>query len=124
MDTDYMMTHGYIFLRKAQQAQYYQCVEDHFERMEQFYDDRSAKQYGLFVLMAKRVLGPYRGQDHGRAPGHAHELWLLQQRGARKAQKERTGRNDTLHFTPRELKPQHPAVDFACPTSQFPLYFF
>ena len=34
--------------RKPQDSQYYQCVQDHFETLEQVYGERFAKQYGFF----------------------------------------------------------------------------
>jgi hypothetical protein len=34
--------------RKPQESQYYQCVEDHFERLEQVYDEIFARRYGFF----------------------------------------------------------------------------
>jgi hypothetical protein len=49
--------------RKPQKSQYYQCVEDHFERFEQVYDDRFAKQYGFLRSYVKRVI--YRYLDCG-----------------------------------------------------------
>ena len=49
--------------RKPQDSQYYQCVEEHFERFEQVYDDRFAKQYGFFRSYVKRVI--YRYLDCG-----------------------------------------------------------
>jgi hypothetical protein len=49
--------------RKPQESQYYQCIEDHFERFEQVYDDRFAKQYGFFRSYVKMVI--YRYLDCG-----------------------------------------------------------
>jgi len=49
--------------RKPQESQYYQCVEDHFERFERVYDDRFAKRYGFFRSYVKRVI--YRYLDCG-----------------------------------------------------------
>jgi len=49
--------------QKPQESQYYQCVEDHFERFEQVYDDRFAKQYGFLRSYVKRVI--YRYLDCG-----------------------------------------------------------
>jgi hypothetical protein len=37
--------------RKPHNSQYYQCVEDNFETLEQVYDERFAKQYGFFGPM-------------------------------------------------------------------------
>jgi hypothetical protein len=34
--------------RKPQESQYYQCVEDNFETLEQVYDERFATRYGFF----------------------------------------------------------------------------
>ncbi len=34
---------------KPQELQYYRCVEDNFETLEQAYDERFAKQYGFFM---------------------------------------------------------------------------
>jgi len=42
--------------RKPEESQYYQCVEDHFETLEQVYDDRFAKQYGFFRPYVKQVI--------------------------------------------------------------------
>ena len=49
--------------RKPQDSQYYQCVEDHFERLEQVYDERFAKQYGFFRPYVRQVI--YRYLDCG-----------------------------------------------------------
>jgi len=49
--------------RKPQESQYYQCVEDHFERLEQVYDERFAKQYGFFRPYVRQVI--YRFLDCG-----------------------------------------------------------
>ena len=49
--------------RKPQESQYYQCVEDHFERFEQVCDDRFAKQYGFLRPYVKKVI--YRYLDCG-----------------------------------------------------------
>ena len=49
--------------RKPQESQYYQCIEDHFERFEQVYDDRFAKQYGFLRSYVKTVI--YRYLDCG-----------------------------------------------------------
>jgi hypothetical protein len=49
--------------RKPQESQYYRCVEEHFERFEQVYDDRFAKQYGFFRSYVKMVI--YRYLDCG-----------------------------------------------------------
>ena len=45
--------------RKPQEFQYYHYVEDHFDRFEQVYDDRFAKQYGFFRTYVKRVINRY-----------------------------------------------------------------
>ena len=42
--------------RKPQNSQYYQCVEDHFETLEQVYDERFAKQYGFFRPYAELIV--------------------------------------------------------------------
>ena len=49
--------------RDPQASQYYQCVEDHFERLEQVYDDRFAKQYEFFRPYVRQVI--YRFLDCG-----------------------------------------------------------
>ena len=50
--------------RKPQESQYYQCVEDHFETLEeQVYDERFAKQYGFFRPYVRQVI--YRYLDCG-----------------------------------------------------------
>ena len=49
--------------RKPQDSQYYQCVEDHFETLEQVYDERFAKQYGFFRPYVRQVI--YRYLDCG-----------------------------------------------------------
>jgi hypothetical protein len=41
---------------KPQESQYYQCVEDNFETLEQVYDDRFARQYGFFRPYVKQVI--------------------------------------------------------------------
>ena len=38
--------------RNPQASQYYQCVEDHFETLEQVYDERFSRQYGFFRLFS------------------------------------------------------------------------
>jgi hypothetical protein len=49
--------------RKPQESQYYQCVEDHFERLEQVYDEIFARQYGFFRPYVRQVI--YRYLDCG-----------------------------------------------------------
>ena len=49
--------------RKPHESPYYQCVEDHFETLEQVYDERFAKQYGFFRPYVKQVI--YRYLDCG-----------------------------------------------------------
>jgi hypothetical protein len=49
--------------RDPQTSQYYQCVEDHFETLEQVYDERFAKQYGFFRPYVRKVI--YRYLDCG-----------------------------------------------------------
>ncbi len=49
--------------RKPQESQYYQCVEDNFEHLEQVYDDEFAKKYGFFRPYIKQVI--YRYSDCG-----------------------------------------------------------
>ena len=44
-------------------SQYYQCVEDHFETLEQVYDEQFAKQYGFFRSYVRQVI--YRYLDCG-----------------------------------------------------------
>ena len=41
--------------RKPQDSQYYQCVEDHFEMLEQVYDERFVKQYSFFRPYVRQV---------------------------------------------------------------------
>ena len=45
--------------RKPQESQYYQCVEDNFDRFEQVYDDHFVKQYGFFRPYVKQVIFRY-----------------------------------------------------------------
>ncbi len=45
--------------RNPQTSQYYQCVEDHFEMLEQVYDERFTKQYGFFRPYVKQVIYRY-----------------------------------------------------------------
>jgi hypothetical protein len=45
--------------RKPKESQYYQCVEDHFETLEQVYDDRFTKQYGFFRPYIRQVIYRY-----------------------------------------------------------------
>ena len=42
--------------RKPQDSQYYQCVEDHFERLEQVYDERFARKYGFLRPYAELIV--------------------------------------------------------------------
>ncbi len=49
--------------RRPQESQYYQCVEDNFENLEQVYDDQFAKKYGYFRPYIKQVI--YRYLDCG-----------------------------------------------------------
>ena len=49
--------------RKPQESQYYQCVEDNFETLEQVYDERFASKYGFFRPYVKQVI--YRYLDCG-----------------------------------------------------------
>jgi hypothetical protein len=49
--------------RRPQDSQYYQCVEDYFETLEQVYDERFAKQYGFFRPYVRQVI--YRYLDCG-----------------------------------------------------------
>ncbi|MFH1123533.1 MAG: hypothetical protein V1758_07705 [Pseudomonadota bacterium] len=49
--------------RNSQASQYYQCVEDHFETLEQVYDERFAKRYGFFRSYVWQVI--YRYLDCG-----------------------------------------------------------
>ena len=44
-------------------SQYYQCVKDHFETLEQVYDEQFAKQYGFFRSYVRQVI--YRYLDCG-----------------------------------------------------------
>ena len=45
--------------RRPQESQYYQCVEDNFDRFEQVYDERFAKRYGFFRPYVKQVIYRY-----------------------------------------------------------------
>lgn len=45
--------------RKPQESQYYQCVEDHFETLEQVYDERLEKKYGFFRPYVRQVIYRY-----------------------------------------------------------------
>ena len=49
--------------RNPKTSLFYQCVEDHFETLEQIYDARFAKQYGFFRPYVKQVI--YRYLDCG-----------------------------------------------------------
>ena len=49
--------------RRPRDSQYYQCVEDHFERFEQVYGSRFEKRYGFFRPYVKQVI--YRYLDCG-----------------------------------------------------------
>ena len=49
--------------RKPQESQYYQCVEDNFEVLEQVYDERFATRYGFFRPYVKQLI--YRFLDCG-----------------------------------------------------------
>jgi len=49
--------------RKPKDSQYYRCVEDHFETLEQVYDERFSKQYGFFRPYVRQVI--YRYLDCG-----------------------------------------------------------
>ncbi|HPJ66524.1 MAG TPA: transposase [Desulfobacteraceae bacterium] len=49
--------------RNPNLSQYYQCVEDHFEKLEQVYDERFSRQYGFFRPYVKQVI--YRYLDCG-----------------------------------------------------------
>ena len=42
--------------RKFQDSQYYQCIEDHFETLEQVYDERFAHKYGFFRSYAELIV--------------------------------------------------------------------
>ncbi len=45
--------------RNPKTSQYYQCVEDNFEILEEVYDDRFSKQYGYFRPYVKDVIYRY-----------------------------------------------------------------
>jgi len=45
--------------RKPKEPQYYQCIEDHFEKFEQVYDERFTTRYGFFRAYVKRVIYRY-----------------------------------------------------------------
>ena len=49
--------------RNPQNAAYYHCVEDNFERFEQAYEERFERQYGFFRPYVKHVI--YRYLDCG-----------------------------------------------------------
>ena len=49
--------------RNPRASQYYQCVEDHFETLEQVYDERFSRQYGFFRSYVRQVI--YRYLDCG-----------------------------------------------------------
>ena len=44
--------------RKPRSSQYYQCVEDNFETLEQVYDDRFPNRYGFFRPYVKEDAVP------------------------------------------------------------------
>ncbi len=48
---------------KPQESQYYRCIEDNFEKLEQVYDDRFPKKYGFLRPYVKQVI--YRYLDCG-----------------------------------------------------------
>ena len=39
-----------------QKSHYYKCIDDHFEELEQVYDDRFAKRYGFFRPYVSQVI--------------------------------------------------------------------
>ncbi len=45
--------------RNPQTSQYYQCVEDHFETLEQVYDEQFSSKHGFFRLYVKQVIYRY-----------------------------------------------------------------
>jgi len=45
--------------RDPQSTPYYQCIEDHFETLEQVYEDRFERQYGFFRPYVKQVICRY-----------------------------------------------------------------
>jgi hypothetical protein len=45
--------------RNPQESRYYQCIEDHFERFEQVYEDRFTEHYGFLRSYVKRVICRY-----------------------------------------------------------------
>ena len=49
--------------RKPKESQYYQCIEDNLENLEQVYDDQFAKKYVFFRPYIKQVI--YRYLDCG-----------------------------------------------------------
>jgi len=49
--------------RKQQNSKVHECVEDHFEEVEQVYDDRFTAKYGFFRAYVKQVI--YRYLDCG-----------------------------------------------------------
>ena len=49
--------------RNPQNSQYYQCVEDHFEKFERVYEERFSRQYGFFRSHVKKVILRYLGCD-------------------------------------------------------------
>jgi hypothetical protein len=49
--------------RNPRDSAYYRCVEDHFERFEQVYEERFERQYGFFRSYVRTVI--YRYLDCG-----------------------------------------------------------
>ena len=49
--------------RNPRGSAYYRCVEDHFERFEQVYEERFERQYGFFRPYVRKVI--YRYLDCG-----------------------------------------------------------
>ncbi len=49
--------------REPQNSPYYRCVEDHFEALEQIYEERFERRYGFFRSYVKQVI--YRYLDFG-----------------------------------------------------------
>ena len=42
--------------RRSQNSPYFRCVEDYFDKFEQVYEDRFARQYGFFAAFWPRYI--------------------------------------------------------------------
>jgi hypothetical protein len=45
--------------RNPRDSAYYRCVEDHFETLEQVYEERFERQYGFFRAYVRKVIYRY-----------------------------------------------------------------